>query len=97
MKRIVAFFAIAAGLMTLGSTEAAAQRSGSLQATAQVVDTRSSWDDLNSARSLAASWAKASSATSSTTLAQVSMIVKPADERAAEPARAEITISYLRN
>ncbi|MEO8294341.1 MAG: hypothetical protein ABI613_02420 [Gemmatimonadota bacterium] len=79
------------------STEASAQRSGSLQATAQVVDTRESWTDLKSARSMAASWQITSAAISQTNLAQVSMVVLPAWSPAEESPKAEITINYIRN
>ena len=103
MKRIVLLFVI--GMVGLGFTaeKAEAQRSGSMQATARVVDTRSSWSSLSSARDLASGLVKhqQSPATVETSLSHVSMVVEPvasaSDRGVGQPRRAQLTIQYLRN
>lgn len=104
VKSIVWFFGIAGAGLVFSTGEARAQRSGSLQATAQVVDAGESWTALNSASQLASRWpgGRFESRTIETSLSQIYVVVEPGRD----PARPEaadlaesfsITIQYLRN
>jgi hypothetical protein len=103
VKRIVLMFVI--GLAGLGITvqKAEAQRSGTMQVTARVVDTRDSWNGLTAARNLASSTNldRQSSATVETSLTKVSIQYASPPSRTVEPAdrprEARVTIQYLRN
>lgn len=101
MKSIVLFLGTVGVALIATSREAQAQRSGSLQATAQVVDTRESWSGLNSASQLAAQWQGPLDAgrTIETAFAHVSTSVDRA-ARAEDGTAAgtlTITIQYLHN
>lgn len=100
MKRLIPAASVLLLFLTLGSSKAHAQRSGSLQVTAQVVDSRAAWSGLESARSLAADWAQdpAHSSETQTTYAQISMISTAPLESAGRPEpQLEIRVDYLRN
>ena len=99
MKRIVRLFVIVIGTAIATSVSAHAQRSGSMQVTARVVDTRESWAGLNSARTVASRLANSTSqsnATVETALAQVSVQLTNRGEMLDRPRAASITINYLR-
>jgi hypothetical protein len=98
VKRVVLLFvSLVAGLSLTGKA-AQAQQSGSMQVTARVVDTREGWSGLNSARGLAASLDRHQSrATVETSLASVSLEMKPSGEYPDRPRTASIVINYLRN
>ena len=99
MKRIVLLFGIAIGIATGASAPAHAQRSGSLQVTAHVVDTRESWAGLTSARNLAshlANFGSSSQADVSTPLANISIQLAAGAGALDRPRRAAVTINYLR-
>ena len=93
---------LVAGLvfLTLGSRNAHAQRTSSLQVIAQVVDSRAAWSGLESARELAASWTADSTraATIEAGYAQVSLAhtALPPTEARPETLLA-LRIDYLRN
>lgn len=103
MKRVVLLFVIAVLVISLRSPAAEAQRSGSMQATARVVDTRDSWAGLQSARDMASRLAGGQQSTASveTSLSRVSVEIRSAAPGASlaesRPRRAEVTIQYLRN
>ena len=99
MKRIVLLFVIVVIGSSLTSQEAEAQRSGSLQVTARVVDTRDSWAGLESGRAVATGLAKGqqSSVTVETSLSQVSVDMRNQPETLDRPRTASVTINYLRN
>lgn len=103
MKRVVLLFVIAVSVLSLTSTSAEAQRSGSMQATARVVDTREAQAGLQSAREMASRLAQGqqSPASVETSLSRVSVEIRPAlpgtTMGAGRPRRAEVTIQYLRN
>lgn len=100
MKRVVLKFVIALGVICLSSQSAEAQRSGSMQVTAQVVDTRESWNGLQSARSVASQLASGtqSSATVETSLTHVNVEMAARNEEQLDrPRTASVTINYLRN
>jgi hypothetical protein len=85
--------------LTLGSTKARAQHSGSMQATAQVVDTRVAFSGLESAQGLAARWAldPTPSATIATQYARISLVRTLPSADARPEAGLEIRVDYLRN
>ena len=99
MKRIVLLFVIAIAAITATSREARAQRSGTMQVTARVLDTRDTWAGLNSARDVAAGLASSpwSTATVETALANVSVRLTPRETILDRPRAASVTINYLRN
>jgi hypothetical protein len=100
VKRVVLKFVIALGVISLSSRSAEAQRSGSMQVTAQVLDTRESWNGLQSARSVASQLASGSqsSATVETSLTHVNVEVPARNEEQLDrPRTASVTINYLRN
>jgi hypothetical protein len=83
--------------LCLSAQVAEAQRSGSLQATARVVDTRQSLNGLLSAYTVAALLAQGQgSAPVESAVAHVSVDRRPHEE-ADRPRTASITINYLRN
>jgi hypothetical protein len=86
--------------VSLTSQSAEAQRSGSMQATATVLDTRESLNGLHSARSVASQLAlgSQSSATVETSLTHVNVeLAARSEERLDRPRTASVTINYLRN
>jgi hypothetical protein len=100
VKRIVLLLVIAIVVATATSRSAQAQRSGTMQVTARVLDTRDSWTGLRSAHAAAAHLANTSAQTSvtvETTLANVSVRVAGADSTLDRPRAGSVTINYLRN
>jgi hypothetical protein len=99
VKRVVLLFIIPLIGVGLGSQAAEAQRSGSLQATARVLDTRDSWVGLQSARTVASILVRTpqSSATVETPMTNVSIDIGPRTDRLDRPRTVSITINYLRN
>lgn len=100
MKRIVLLFVIAIGVVTVSSPAAHAQRSGTMQVTARVLDTRDTWAGLNSARIAAEDLANSfsqSTVTVETALANVSVQVANRETAFDRPRAASVTINYLRN
>lgn len=102
MKRIVLLFVIAGGGLLATAGEARAQRSGSLQVTANVVDSRESWNGLSSMQDLSAKLIldNQSAATVETSLSQITMAITPVGTEPREldrPRQARVTIQYLRN
>jgi hypothetical protein len=100
VKRIVLLFVIAIGASIGTSSVAEAQRSGTMQVTARVLDTRESWGGLNFARTVTTDLAKSptqSQATVETVLANVSVQVARREAAFDRPRIASITINYLRN
>ena len=99
MKRIVLLFVIAIGIASAASVPAHAQRSGSLQVTARVLDTRESWAGLTYARTVVsqlASRAGQSNATVETTQANISIRLAHGGGTVDRPRAAAVTINYLR-
>jgi hypothetical protein len=100
MKRVVLLFVIGVITLSLSSLAAEAQRSGSMQATARVVETREGWAGLQVAReaTLGLANGQQSSATVSTALSRISvhLPVRPEDPPG-QPRTAFVTINYLRN
>ena len=95
MKRVVLLLVVIG--LCLSAQSAEAQRSGSLQATAKVVDTRQSLTGLLSAYTVAALLAQGQgSAPVESAVAQVS-VDRPPQGEADRPRTASITINYLRN
>jgi hypothetical protein len=100
VKRVVLLFVIALVGLGLTSQVAQAQRSGSMQATARVLDTREGWTGLQSARDVASRLAggQQSAATVETSLTQVTVDWAARPEGTLErPRTASVTINYLRN
>jgi hypothetical protein len=100
VKRVVLLFVIAIGATSLTSQAAEAQRSGSMQATARVVDTREGLTGLQSARALASRLTSGQqlAATVETSLSQVSVDFAGRVEGTLDrPRTASVTINYLRN
>ena len=99
MKRVVLLFVIVVIGTSLTSRSAEAQRSGSLQVTARVLDTRDSRAGLESARAVVNRLADApqTSATVETSLTQVSVQVLNRPDDFDRPRTATVTINYLRN
>ena len=99
MKRIVLLFGIVIGIATAASAPAHAQRSGSLQVTAHVVDTRESWAGLTSARNVVsqlANFGSSSPADANTALANISIQLAYVAGALDRPRAAAVTINYLR-
>jgi hypothetical protein len=103
VKRIVSLFGIVALIALASPRFAAAQRSGSLQATALVVDTREAFSDLASAQRLAASWEGGSEGStvegSLTKISITALRSEPAQEieSSVSPSYLQVTIQYLKN
>ena len=99
MKRVVLLFVSALMGVALTTQAAEAQRSGSLQVTARVVDARESWSGLHSAQAAAADLIRRRQigATVETSLANISIQMPPNSATPDRPRRASITINYLRN
>jgi hypothetical protein len=85
--------------LTLGSTKAWAQHTGSLQATAQVVDTRAAVSGLESAQYLAANWVLDPTRTAGiATRYSLVSLVRTLPSAAARPESVlQIRVDYLRN
>lgn len=98
MKSIVLLFVIPLIGLSLSARDADAQRSGTLQATARVVNTRQSLSGLESAHAVASQLARGEQppATVETSFAQVAVRIAPRSI-ADRPRPASITINYLRN
>lgn len=104
MKRVVLLIVIPLIGVGLNSQAAEAQRSGSVQATARVLDTRDSWASLQSARTVASMVIRTpqSSATVETPLTHLSIDVGTPDvgtrtDQVDRPRTVSISINYLRN
>ena len=99
VKNIVALFVTGFAGLCLFSQTAAAQRSGSLQATARVVDSRGATSGLNAAHHLVGRLASTPQtlATVETVLAQVAIRLEPGESSLDRPRKAHVTIHYLRN
>lgn len=99
MKRFSFSLVAVALFLTLGASTASAQRSGSMQATAQVIDTRAAVSGLNSAHDLATSWTADPTRTAvDTGIVQVSLLPRAARPEAGRPeSELEIQVNYLRN
>jgi hypothetical protein len=98
MKRVVQLFVIPFIGITLLAGSADAQRSGSMQATARVLDTREPVAGLHSAHTVASRLARRgeSRGTVETSLTRVSVELA-APTQADRPRIASVTINYLRN
>jgi hypothetical protein len=102
VKRIVLLFAIAVAGLSAAASNAHAQRSGSLQVSARVVDSRESWSGLQSVQTTAAQLIaqRQTAATVATSFSQISVVMEPAALSSKElerPRRGYVTINYLRN
>lgn len=100
MKRLAPTAITFALFLTLGTTKAWSQHSGSLQATAQVVDSRAAVSGMESAQNLAARWAQDPTRTASTETryAQISLAPRSILSDTGRPeTRLEIRVEYLRN
>ena len=100
MKRLAPTLISLALFLTLGTTKAWSQHSGSMQATAQVVDSRAAVSGLESAQNLAAHWARdpTQSAGTETRYAQISLIPRSTlSDKGRQETRLEIRVEYLRN
>lgn len=99
MKRLASTLLVLVLFLTVGTTKGWSQRSGSLQATAQVVDTRAAMSGLESAQDLAAAWAVNPTHVTSiaTQYAQVSLTSDlPSGDARPEP-RLQVRVDFLRN
>ena len=100
MKRIVLLFVIGIGAFAAISRPAHAQRSGTMQVTARVLDTRDSWAGLQSAHAIAGDLARSAAQTPvtvETALTHVSVQVARRDPTVDRPRASAVTINYLRN
>ena len=99
MKRVVLLLVIPLIGVALSGRAAEAQRSGSLQATARVLDTRDGWAGLQSARAVASLllYQRQSRATVETPLTNVSIDDGDRSDVLDRPCTVSITINYLRN
>ena len=100
MKRIVLLFVIGIGAFAATSRPAHAQRSGTMQVTARVLDTRDSWAGLRSAHAVAVNLARSTAqipVTVQTALTNVSVQVARWDPTLDRPRAGAVTINYLRN
>jgi hypothetical protein len=100
VKRIVLLFVIGIGAFAATSRPAHAQRSGTMQVTARVLDTRDSWGGLRSAHAAIADLARfptQAPVTVETALASVSIQVANRDAVLDRPRAGSVTINYLRN
>lgn len=99
VKRVVLLFVSVVIGVSLTSQSAEAQRSGSLQVSARVIDTRESWSGFESARAAVTALVqrRQPGATVETSLANVSIRMPSVAGTLDRPRTASITINYLRN
>jgi len=99
VKRLAPTLVVLVLFLTLGSAKAWSQRNGSMQVTAQVVDTRAAASGLESAQNLAASWTLDPTRTAgiATRYAQVSLVSPVLSVEARPESRLEIRVEFLRN
>jgi 2-methylcitrate dehydratase PrpD len=100
VKRLASTLFAVVLFLTLGSTSTWAQRTGSVQATATVVDSRAAMSGLTAAQNLASSWSAAPSRTADldTGFAQVSLRSRSVAREEGRPeSELEIRVDYLRN
>jgi hypothetical protein len=98
VKPIVALLGAGLMLSIFPGREAQAQRSGTMQATARVVDTHQGWSGLGSAQLMVGRLLRGESpVTLDNALSGIRVVVeKVPGSSFNQPARAEITIQYLR-
>jgi len=99
VKRLASTLVALVLFLTLGSAKAWSQHNGSMQVTAQVVDTRVAASGLESAQNLAASWTLDPTRTAgiATRYAQVSLVSPILSGEARRESGLEIRVDYLRN
>jgi hypothetical protein len=100
VKRIVLLFVIGIGGLAVTSRPAHAQRSGTMQVSARVLDTRDSRASLHSAHVVAVDLLRSTvqtPVTVETALARVSVQMTNRESALDRPRAGSITINYLRN